>query len=290
MPLLSWILLAQAYKQVAPNGAFNSSLSWSDFEQIQMGSGAAVSDRCKIGRFMAVKPFLTANWRYLAIVNFAVDPAILVPLVPAGTELDFENGETFVSLVGFLFLDARLLGLPIPLHRNFEEVNLRFYVRKKSADTWRRGVVFVRELVPRRAIALVAQAFYGEHYLALPMKHAVEHADSCLRVEYSWRRGRRWEALKMTGSGEPQSIPAGSHAEFITEHYWGYTRLRHGCSEYRVDHPRWRVWPAETFQLSADIATLYGDQFDEPLNAEPRSAFIADGSPVEVHKRTVEEL
>src|SRR5438270_14092146 len=161
-----------------------------------------------------MRPFLTANWHYLAMLNFAIDPKILEPLVPAGTELDFHGGQTFVSVVGFLFLDTRILGLPIPLHRDFEEVNLRFYIRKKSAETWRRGVVFVRELVPRRAIALVARAFYGENYLALPMKHEIEHVDLRLDVEYSWRRGRKWESLKMSASGEPQIIPAGSHADF----------------------------------------------------------------------------
>jgi uncharacterized protein YqjF (DUF2071 family) len=229
-----------------------------------------------------VKPFLTANWRYLAMLNFVVDPRILASLVPPGTEIDYENGETFVSLVGFLFLDTRLLGLPIPLHRDFEEVNLRFYVRKKSAHTWRRGVVFVRELAPRRAIALVARAFYGERYLAMPMKHEIEHVDLKLKIAYSWRRGRKWESLKMTGSGEPQSISAGSHAEFITEHYWGYTCVRGGCSEYRVQHPRWKVWNADTFELCADVAALYGKQFTETLSAVPRSAFIAEGSSVEV--------
>src|SRR5438132_5305849 len=116
------------------------------------------------------------------MLNFVVDPRILTPLVPPGTEIDYENGETFLSIVGFLFLDTRLLGLPIPLHRNFEEVNLRFYVRKRSADTWRRGVVFIRELVPRRAIALVARALSGERYLALPMKHEIEHVDPKLNV------------------------------------------------------------------------------------------------------------
>jgi uncharacterized protein YqjF (DUF2071 family) len=235
-----------------------------------------------------VQPFLTANWRYLAILNFVVDPAIIAPLVPPGTELDYENGNTFVSAVGFLFLDTRLLGLPIPLHRDFEEVNLRFYVRKKSADTWRRGVVFVRELVPRRAIALIARAFYGERYLALPMKHDIEHVDLKLNVEYSWRRGRNWEFLKLSASGEPQIIAAGSHAEFITEHYWGYTRIRAGCSEYRVEHPRWKIWNADTFELHADVAALYGDQFAETLSAPPHSAFIADGSPIEIFKRTIE--
>jgi len=230
----------------------------------------------------AVQPFLTANWRYLAMLNFAVDPKIVEPLVPPGTEIDFENGDTFLSLVGFLFLDTRLLGLPIPLHRDFEEVNLRFYVRKKSADTWRRGVVFVRELVPRRAIATVARVFYGENYVALPMKHEIDHRDGSLSVEYSWRRGHKWESLRIAATGEAQTIPAGSHAEFITEHYWGYTCFRGGCSEYRVEHPRWKVWNADSFEFKADIAALYGEQFLEPLSAAPRSAFIADGSPIRV--------
>jgi uncharacterized protein len=216
------------------------------------------------------------------MLNFVVDPKIVAPLVPPGTEIDFENGETFLSVVGFLFLDTRVLGLPVPLYRDFEEVNLRFYVRKKSADTWRRGVVFIRELVPRRAIALVARTFYGENYVALPMKHDVKHRDSSLSVEYSWRRGRKWESLKLSARGEPQTILAGSHAEFITEHYWGYTCFRGGCSEYRVEHPRWKIWSANSFEFSADVAALYGDQFVETLSAKPRSAFVADGSPIQV--------
>jgi uncharacterized protein YqjF (DUF2071 family) len=232
-----------------------------------------------------MQAFLTANWRYLAMLNYVVDPQILAPLVPTGTEIDFDNGKTFLSVVGFLFLDTRLLGLPIPLHRDFEEVNLRFYVRRKSADMWRRGVVFIRELVPRRAIALVARACYGENYFAVPMKHEIEHLNSNLKAEYSWRRGRKWESLKMNAIGEPQTIPAGSHAEFITEHYWGYTRLPTGCGEYRVEHPRWKIWNAASFELNADVATLYGKQFVETLTHLPRSAFIADGSPITVHRR-----
>ena len=220
------------------------------------------------------------------MLNFVVDPKIVAPLVPPGTEIDFENGKTFLSVVGFLFLDTRLLGLPIPLHRDFEEVNLRFYVRKKSADTWRRGVVFVRELVPRRAIALVARTFYGENYLALPMKHQIDHIDPNLSVEYSWRRGRKWDSIKMSATGDAQIIPAGSHAEFITEHYWGYTCFRGGCSEYRVEHPRWKTWNANQFEFSADVAALYGEQFVEPLTAAPRSAFIAEGSPITVERRS----
>jgi uncharacterized protein len=237
-----------------------------------------------------LKPFLTADWRYLAMLNFGVDPKILRPLVPVETELDFHDGQTFVSVVGFLFLDTRVVGLPIPLHRNFEEVNLRFYVRRKTGNEWRRGVVFVRELVPRRAIALIARTFYGEPYVALPMRHVLEHKEGRLFVEYQWRRHRHWETLAMNATGEPQPAGQGSQEEFITEHYWGYTARRGGCSEYRVEHPRWRLWMAQTTKFEADVETLYGPQFVETLAAAPVSGFIAEGSPIQVHQRNRESL
>jgi hypothetical protein len=119
------------------------------------------------------------------------------------------------------------------------------------------------------------------------MKHEIEHVDRRLSVEYFWRRGRKWEWLKMSAAGEAESIPIGSHAEFITEHYWGYTALREGCCEYRVEHPRWKIWNATSFEFNSDVAALYGDQFTEVSNQPPRSAFIADGSPITVHRRQI---
>jgi uncharacterized protein YqjF (DUF2071 family) len=166
--------------------------------------------------------------------------------------------------------------LPIPLHRDFEEVSLRFYVRRKNVDDWRRGVAFVRELVPRQAIAIVARTFYGEPYSALPMRHSLEHKDGRVLAEYQWRRGKRWETLAMTATGEPQQSAQASHEEFITEHYWGYTARRSGLSEYRVEHARWRLWLAKTTKFEADVATLFGPQFVEALSASPASAFIAE--------------
>ncbi len=233
-----------------------------------------------------VKPFLTASWRYLAMLNYRIDPALLEKYIPPDVERDFYEGETFISVVGFLFLETRVLGIGVPLHRNFEEVNLRFYVRRRSADTSRRGVCFIREIVPKRAIAAVARVFYGEPYLTLPMKSEVVHRDGALEVKYSWRRGSRWEFISMSAEGEPAPVRAGTHEEFITEHYWGYTRLRGGCSEYRVEHPRWKIWPAISANFKADVASLYGSDFVAPLSAPPVSQFIADGSHVQVWRKT----
>ena len=231
-----------------------------------------------------LKPFLTANWRYLAMMNFVVDPKILAPFVPDGTELDFYKGETFLSVVGFLFLDTRVLGIAVPMHRDFEEVNLRFYVKRKSVDGWKRGVVFIRELVPKRAIATVARVFYGERYSALPMRHSIIDNASGVSVSYEWRPGKKWESLSMNAIGESMTVAAESHEEFITEHYWGYT-LGKRTSEYRVEHPRWKIWHATEASFKADVSALYGDQFVEPLSASPASQFIAEGSHVQVWRR-----
>lgn len=227
--------------------------------------------------------FLSAEWRSLVMLNYEVDPGILLPLVPAGTELDVWEGRALVSMVGFMFLNTRVLGVPIPFHCNFEEVNLRFYVRRKSSDEFRRGVSFIREIVPRAAIAWTARAIYNEPYLARPMRHLVTETE----FEYSWHSGKRWHSLAARVSGAPQPLVAGSEEEFITEHYWGYTAQRDGGTvEYSVQHPAWRVWRAESAKFDCDIEAIYGRAFVEPLSGPPRSAFVAEGSPVTVHKAT----
>ncbi len=232
-------------------------------------------------------PFLTAEWRHVAMLNYEADRASLAALVPRGTELDEWQGRTYLSVVGFLFLNTKVLGWPIPFHRNFEEVNLRFYVRRKADDGWRRAVVFVKEIVPRVAIALVARALYNEKYVAWSMAHEIKRAtDAPERVEsvsYAWRCAGRAHSLSLSVSGPPLPLGAGSQEEFIAEHYWGYSVQRDGGTrEYHVRHPAWRVAPATRAALDCDVAQVYGDRFVEFLQGPPASAFLADGSEVAV--------
>lgn len=226
-------------------------------------------------------PLLTAAWLDLLMVNFVVEPARLAPLVPAGTELDTHQGVTYASLVAFRFVDTRVLGWKIPFHHRFEELNLRFYVRRQAGDELRRAVVFIREVVPRAAIALVARALYNEPYIARPMRHRV--GGDPPSVSYGWRVGGRWHTLSARARGSA-TVPGDDSVEaFITEHYWGYTRQRDGGTlEYRVQHPRWRVWQAELDPLP-DLAPLYGAAWAEALN-RPVSVLLADGSPVSVYR------
>ena len=95
------------------------------------------------------------------MANYVVDPAVLKPFVPSGTELDFIDKKTYLSIIGFRSIRTRVLGFTFPFHKDFEEVNLRFYVRRKIKNSWLRGMVFVSELVLKCAIAFPSSARHG---------------------------------------------------------------------------------------------------------------------------------
>ncbi|HET6320155.1 MAG TPA: DUF2071 domain-containing protein [Chloroflexota bacterium] len=233
-------------------------------------------------------PFLTAEWRHLVMLNFEITREALLPFVPRHTALDLWQGRTLISLVGFQFLRTRVAGIvPLPVHQAFEEVNLRFYVTRTTPDgAIRRGVVFVRELVPKTLVALAARLTYNEPYRAVPMRSQVPpqvtHAPG--RVQYEWKVDGAWQGIAATAVGTAAIPSADSEAAFITEHYWGYGRLRDGRTvEYEVTHAPWRVWDAANAAFSGNAAALYDAPFVDALTRPPSSAFIAEGSAVTVH-------
>jgi uncharacterized protein YqjF (DUF2071 family) len=229
--------------------------------------------------------FLSAEWRELVMLNYEVEPAILRPYVPRGVELDSFEGRTFISLVGFRFLRTRLYGfLAVPFHSNFDEVNLRFYVRRREGSEVRRGVVFVRELVPRIAIARFARLMYGEKYDSCPMEHRIEQNAEAIAAEYGWKWHGTQFRLSAQASGAPSRVAEDTLENFITEHYWGYSaKSASETIEYRVSHYPWRVWVSTKGGFEGNTDALYGPEFGAALRRAPDSAFIAEGSPVSVH-------
>lgn len=228
-----------------------------------------------------MRKFLTARWQDLIMANYAVDPSLLTPRLPAGTELDLQDGKCFVSLVGFMFLDTRVLGFPVPFHINFEEVNLRFYNKREADGETRRAVCFVKEIVPRSAIATVARVLYGEPYECWAMGH--ERTETT--VSYEWSKGGYRNHLSVEIE-ESVGVPAaGSHGEFIIEHYWGYTARGGGrVDEYKVEHPKWDLYSVKNEVIDVDFAGTYGDEFAFLADEKPYSVLLAKGSEVAVYK------
>jgi uncharacterized protein YqjF (DUF2071 family) len=226
--------------------------------------------------------FLTAEWRKLAFANYAIDPEILKKYIPAGTELDLWEGTCYVSLVGFKFCNIRLKGFRIPFHSDFEEVNLRFYVRYKDGDVWKRGVVFMKEIVPKPAITFVANTLYKENYCTMPMAHSWQESGNDLKVEYRWKSGN-WNSFNILADNNLTSIALLSQEEFITEHYWGYAQAGRGItSEYEVVHPKWQLYTVKYHSIEVDFGKVYGPEFSFLGLAQPVSVFLAEGSEIAV--------
>jgi len=233
--------------------------------------------------------FLTAEWRKLIMANYEIDPAILKPYLPAFTELDFFEGKTYVSSVGFLFKDVKLLGLSIPFHKTFEEVNLRFYVRHFDGVKWKRGTVFISEIVPKPAIAFVANTLYKEHYSTMRMRFEWAFTENAVDINYEWRHKKHWNKIAVSAEDKLMAIPKDSFEEFITEHYWGYNRISEKqTTEYEVRHPRWDQYAVKSFEIKADFKSLYGNDFSFLSTAKPNNVLLAEGSAISIEgKRTI---
>jgi len=229
-------------------------------------------------------PFLRAKWKNLVMANYAVNPALLEPFLPAGTSLDFFEGKTYVSLVGFLFAKTRIFGIPVPRFGTFEEINLRFYVVHKEGNVKKRGVVFINETVPYKSVAWMANFLYKEHYSVMKTRHYWEKNPRNRLVEYYWENKGKWNSMKIESEPRSRTMTIGSLEEFIFEHYYGYTKISDNQSEsYEVVHPRWSIFDIRNFKIDCDFAAMYGPQFSYLSAETPSSVMLARGSDVFVN-------
>lgn len=227
--------------------------------------------------------FLEAHWENIVMVNYAVPVDVLLPYLPNGCELDLHEGEAYVSLVGFMFKKTKLFKIPIPLLGTFEEVNLRFYVQRKEGGVIKRGVVFINETIPYKAVAWVANKLYKEHYTAIPTKNRISINTTHKKIEYLWQINNVWNSIYIESSTDKHEMQTNSFEEFIFEHYYGYTKidvLR--TEEYKIDHPRWKVNKVAKYKIDCDFDKMYGDSFSFLKTATPNSVFLAEGSAVSV--------
>jgi len=226
--------------------------------------------------------FLTAYWKNLLFINYEIDPKILEPYVPRGTKLDIFNGKCYVSVVGFMFMDAKVLGLKLPGHVNFEEVNLRFYVKYGQ----KRGTVFIKEIVPKPFITLVANSFYHEHYQTCKMRHNWTETAKHKTFEYQWKVKNQWQTVGVTTETEPTKIEINSEEQFITEHYFGYTKYKSKTFQYEVVHPIWDILKVQDYKVDMDFQLNYGKPFSFLNQAKATSVILAIGSEVSVKNKS----
>jgi len=227
--------------------------------------------------------FLRANWENLIMANYEIEPSTLAPYLPKGVELDFYNNKTYVSLVGFMFKNTRLFGLPIPFFGSFEEINLRFYVKKIENRKTKKGVVFINETVPFKIVALLANKLYKEHYISIPTKNSIDITEN-KDIKFEWKINDRWNSLAVKSDTNKYKIEQGTIEEFIFERYFGFTKLSASSTqEYKIHHPKWMTHKILNSQIDCDFRSMYGDSFSILNNQTPESILLAEGSQVSVN-------
>ncbi|MBK9735248.1 MAG: DUF2071 domain-containing protein [Saprospiraceae bacterium] len=232
--------------------------------------------------------FLKAKWQNLIMANYEIEASVLLPYLPKGVELDYFEGKTYVSLVGFLFKDTSVFNIPIPFMGTFEEVNLRFYVVRKVDNEVRRGVVFINETVPSKIVAWVANKLYKEHYIAIPTTHKWAFTNDKKEIAYHWKVQSKWNSIKVDASTVKMKMEEESVEEFIFEHYFGYTKVNPAQSiEYKVNHPRWEINSILHSEIECDFTALYGHDFEILNTIKPHSVMLAEGSEISVDWKRV---
>ncbi|MBC7523146.1 MAG: DUF2071 domain-containing protein [Flavobacterium sp.] len=232
--------------------------------------------------------FLTAEWNDLALINYEINPDLLQKYIPNGTELDLWNGKCYISLIGFMFENVKVLGIKIPFHTNFEEVNLRFYVKCLENGKWKRGTVFIKEIVPKFAVTLVANTMYNEHYQTLPMRHSRIENEISKIFQYEWKKDDKWNSILVKTDKHQIPIELNSEADFITEHYFGYTKFNENKTvEYEVTHPRWEQLKVLDYKLDVDFKSIYGKDFEILQNIKPTSILLALGSKITIEGKKI---
>lgn len=228
------------------------------------------------------KTFLQANWENLIMANYEIEPSILAPYLPNGVELDFFNNKAYVSLVGFMFKHTKLFGFPIPFFGSFEEVNLRFYVKKIENRKIKKGVVFINETVPFKIVALLANKLYKEHYISIPTKNSIyitEHK----HIKYQWKINSKWNSIEAKAEKYKHQIEQNSIEQFIFERYFGFTKLSDSSTqEYKIHHPKWMTNQLLNTHVDCDFTSMYGAAFSGLNNQTPDSILLAEGSQVSV--------
>lgn len=234
------------------------------------------------------RSFMKAEWNDLLFINYEINRELLQNYLPKGTEIDLWNDKCYISLIGFMFEDVKVLGMKIPHHINFEEVNLRFYVKRFEDGIWKRGVVFIKEIVPKHAITFVANTLYNEQYQTLPMRHERTTENENLLFKYEWKKNDIWNSISVQTEKTLIPIEEHSEAEFISEHYYGYSiSPRKKTVEYEVKHPRWQQYKVIDYSLDVDFEATYGDEFSFLQSLKPASCFVAKGSKISIESKKI---
>jgi uncharacterized protein len=193
------------------------------------------------------------RWTDLAFLHWPVDPDVVAPYLPRGTEPDVIDGVTYVGLIPFHMRGAGAgRGHPTEYLGDFLETNVRLY----SVDaTDRHGVVFRSLEASRLATVLAARWGYRLPYVWSRMR--VERYGDV----WTWSSVRRWphRGLRTQIAIRVGAVVAPTPLDIWLTARWG---LHHRVAGRTIwtpnEHEAWPLRTAEVIELSDELVSAAG--------------------------------
>ncbi|AXT85746.1 hypothetical protein C6I20_11470 [Aeromicrobium sp. A1-2] len=195
------------------------------------------------------------DWTRLTFIHWAVEPAMVAPLLPLGTRPDVLDGVTYVGLIPFEMRRAGFgLGPAVPFFGDFAETNVRLYT---VDDQGRHGVVFRSLETSRLLVTLGARFAFGTPYTWARMR-ITQEGD---RIDYTTRR--RWPGPRGAGGhvsatiGDPIAHPSAVE-EFVTARFGLHTRWAGRTLWIPNHHAPWPLRSATVETLEDTLVAAAG--------------------------------
>ncbi len=210
------------------------------------------------------------RWADLTFLHWRVDPALVAPLLPAGTRPDVHDGSTWVGLVPFRMVGAGVgRGPAVPWLGTFAETNVRLY---SVDETGRRGVVFRSLEASRLAVVVGARLAFGLPYEWARMR--ITRHDGLLSYETRRRapgpRGAGGRVVVRPG----EALTTDPLGAFLTARWGLHTRFGGRTLYVPNHHGPWPLRSAELVELddtlvaAAGLPTLAGRPPDSVLYSD----------------------
>ena len=232
------------------------------------------------------KPLLKAEYSDLVAINFQIDDHLLKPLVPVGLELDYFDGDTFVSLVTMKIKRMKIWGIPFSVIPAFPEISLRFYVRRTTGDKSENGTCLIKDFVGGATAAWYLRTQFNSEFTKLKIQGQSKGfgIDEIPEVEYRWKHDDQWNNLRVRARSRITNTGKGTKVGFILDHSNYFASQKGRTIAYRVERPQWEVWDAAQANFNCDVKNLFGRAFIKPLSKRPASVFVSAGSHVTVYR------
>ncbi len=220
-----------------------------------------------------MKLLLVADWNYMFVRSFLVEPKLLQDKLNPLLDLTLFNGKALVQIVGRAIENTKIKGLAIsPI--KFFDFNLQVKVKKDEKD----GFILVKQIVPKYCVAnFISRLFYAKAE-TLPMEEKKIIENDKMIIQQSIWKDKELSEIQIVAEANPTPIesPFGnSRNKFVFSE-------ENGFQEFSIETEHWNSFNIEKSTFNLNHEKLYGKEWEFLKDAEFLETKLYQGSYLKV--------